>query len=482
MKWPVILRILGILITLFSVTNLPAIGVAWIYDEPEAGLFFYSFVINLITGLLLWIPFYNYKYSLRSRDGFLITTLFWVVLCMFGALPLMLARLPELSFTDAIFESMSGLTTTGATILTNIDILPKSILYYRQQLQWFGGMGIIVLAVAILPLLGIGGMQLYRTETPGPIKDQKLTPRIAETAKTLWYLYFVITVACAFSYWAMGMDVFDAIGHSFATVATGGLSTHDASIGFFNNPKIEFVSIFFMLIAGISFALHYMSWNNKSLSGYLADTETRSYILMLVAAVCLAVPVLVDFNLYDLDDAFRISLFEVVSVTTTTGFSVADFSVWPLFLPIMLLFLGFAGGCAGSTSGGMKVVRIVMMFKQGFRELKRLVHPSGVFAIKLNNKIIDERTTQAVWGFFSAYMFMFIVLYLLLLGFGLDIVTAFSTLASCINNLGPALGDATNHYQSLPDSAKWVLSFAMLLGRLETFTLLVLFTPAFWRS
>ncbi|GAA4650093.1 TrkH family potassium uptake protein [Kistimonas scapharcae] len=481
MHLPVILRILGILLVLFSTASLPPMAVAWWYGEPEIMLFTYTFLITLVTGLVFFLPFSRAKHELRPRDGFLITVLFWAVLAVFGAFPLLLMDAPSLSVTDAFFESISGLTTTGATVLTNIDAMPRAILFYRQQLQWLGGMGIIVLAVAILPMLGIGGMQLYRTETPGPVKDRKLTPRIAETAKTLWYLYLGLTVACALAYWMAGMTPFDAISHSFSTVAIGGFSTHDASIGWFNNPAIEGIAIFFMLISGINFAMHYLAWHNRSFLMYFSDPEVRGYLLMLVGVSLITVTVLLYNDIYDGMEAARYGIFEVVSIATTTGFSTTDFSIWPTFLPLLLFLTSFAGGCAGSTAGGMKVIRVLLIFKQGSRELKRLIHPNAIFSIKLGRKPVDDKVADAVWGFFSAYVFLFIVMYLALLATGLDITTAFSAVASCMNNLGPALGEASANYQSLPDTAKWILSFAMLLGRLEIFTLLVLFTPMFWR-
>lgn len=481
MHLSVILRISGILLMLFSTASLPSVVVAWWYGEAEIILFIYTFLITLVTGLIFFLLFRQARHNLGSRDGFLITVLFWTVLAVFGAVPFLLMDAPSLSVTDAFFESISGLTTTGATVLTNIDAMSRAILFYRQQLQWLGGMGIIVLAVAILPVLGIGGMQLYRTEAPGPVKDRKLTPRIAETAKTLWYLYLGLTIACALAYWTVGMTPFDAITHSFATVAIGGFSTHDASIGWFNNPAIEGVAIFFMLVSGINFTMHYLAWHNRSFLMYFSDPEMRGYLLMLMGVCLLTVPVLFYNDVYDGMEAARYGIFEVVSVATTTGFSTADFSHWPTFLPLLLFLTSFAGGCAGSTAGGMKVIRVLLIFKQGSRELKRLIHPDAIFSIKLGCKPVDDKVADAVWGFFSAYVFLFIVMYLALLATGLDITTAFSTVASCMNNLGPALGDAAFNYQGLPDTAKWILGFAMLLGRLELFTLLVLFTPTFWR-
>ena len=477
----VIFRILGVLLVLFSLASLPPMLVAWIYNEPEISLFTYTFIVTLLTGLGCWLPFYQTRHELRPRDGFLVTVMFWLVLSLFASIPFLLMEAPALNFTDAFFESMSGLTTTGATILTNIESLPRSILFYRQQLQWLGGMGIIVLAVAILPMLGIGGMQLYRTEAPGPIKDRKLTPRIAETAKTLWYIYLAITIACALAYWAAGMNLFDAISHSFSTVAIGGFSTYDASIGWFDSALIECIAVFFMVMSGMNFALHYFALHDRKPFYYLSDPEVQAYLTILFVVAVITVMVLHFTGTYTNWDALRYGVFQVVSVATTTGFSISDFSLWPIFLPMLLFLTSFSGACAGSTGGGMKVIRILLIFKQGSRELKRLIHPNAIFAIKLGRRAVPDKVAEAVWGFFSAYIFLFILMLLALLATGLDLVTAFSAVASCLNNLGPALGEASANYQSLPDTAKWVLSFAMLLGRLEIFTLLVLFSPMFWR-
>ncbi|WP_263081439.1 TrkH family potassium uptake protein [Endozoicomonas sp. Mp262] len=481
MQLPVIIPVLGILLILFSTSSIPPMVVALIYSEPEVSLFIYTFLITLSMGILLRLPYRNTRIQMRNRDGFVVTVLLWIVLSAVGALPLLMMETPSLTITDAFFESLSGLTTTGATILTGIDELPKSILFYRQQLQWLGGMGIIVLAVAILPMLGIGGMQLYRTETPGPVKDKKLTPRITETAKVLWYIYLGLTVACTAGYWLAGMNLFDAISHSFSTVAIGGFSTHDASIGHYASPAIHTVAIFFMLISGVNFALHFIAWRGRSLKYYIQDPEFKGYLLILGMVTAITVPVLYFSAIYDLPDAIKHGVFEVVSVATTTGFASTGFSTWPTFLPFLLFLTSFAGGCSGSTAGGMKVIRILLIFKQGMRELRRLVHPNAIFVIKLGGKSVNHRIGEAVWGFFSAYVVLFIVMFLGLMATGLDLETAFSTVASCMNNLGPALGDATSNYQSLPDTAKWILCFAMLLGRLEIFTLIILFTPTFWR-
>lgn len=481
MQFTQIQRILGILLMLFSTSMLPAVAVGFFYGEQAREAFMVAFLITMVAGYLIWFPARHQRSELRTRDGYLIVVLFWLVLGLFGAVPLYLLEMPDLSVADSVFESFSGLTTTGATVITGLDTLPRTLLYYRQQLQWFGGMGIIVLAVAILPMLGVGGMQLYRAEMPGPLKESKLTPRIAETAKVLWFIYAGLTVACALAYWAAGMDLFDAIGHSFSTVAIGGFSTHDASIGYYNSPLIELICILFMLISGINFALHFLAWRFRSLKSYWQDPECRAYVLIIGSLFLVCCAILIHFQYYDVWTSIRYAAFQTVSIATTTGFGVTDFAAWPTVLPFLLLYASFVGACAGSTGGGMKVIRVLLLYKQGSRETKKLLHPHGVFPVKLGNKAVPDRVVEAVWGFCAVYVFAFAVLFLLLLGTGLDFVTAFSALTASINNLGPGLGDVSAHYGDLTSTVKWILSFAMLLGRLEVFTLLVLFTPMFWR-
>ncbi|HSH41754.1 MAG TPA: TrkH family potassium uptake protein, partial [Arenicellales bacterium] len=409
--------------------------------------------------------------------------MFWVVLGLFGSIPLYLVDQAGLSLTDAVFESISGLTTTGATVITGIDELPHSVLYYRQQLQWLGGMGIIVLAVAVMPMLGVGGMQLYRAETPGPMKDTKLTPRIAETAKALWYIYLGLTVICALSYRLAGMNTFDAIGHSFSTVAIGGFSTHDASLGYFDNPAIHAVAIVFMLLAGISFALHFTVWRERSIRSYVEDSEVTTYLGLIAAA---SVLVVVSLGVYDAfattPEQIQQGVFQVVSIVTTTGFTTGGYAWWPAFLPVLLLGLSFIGGCAHSTAGGMKVVRVLLLYKQGRREFLRLVHPNAMMSIKINGKPAPDAVINAVWAFFSLYILCFVVLGVVMTATGLDWTTAFGAVAACLNNLGPGIGGVAGTYADVPAVGKWVLCFVMLLGRLELMTLLVLFTAAFWRS
>lgn len=478
MHLAVITRVTGILLTLFSMTLLLPVIVALIYGEETIGTFVLSFAVVFAIGLAMWLAPRDRR-ELRAGDGFMITVLFYLGLGLSGALPLYFSGELRSSFTNAAFESLSGLTTTGATVYTGLDALPRSILFYRQLLQWLGGMGIIVLAVAILPMLGIGGMQLYRAETPGPTKD-KITPRITETAKALWYIYLGLTVSCALAYWLTGMTPFDAICHSFSTVAIGGFSTHDASLGYFDNPAIESAAILFMIISGVNFGLHFAAASRRNPLIYLRDPEFRMYIFGLGTVGAIVVWVLFSHN--TTEDPLRDGLFQVVSVATTTGFTTKDFSGWPSVAPVLLLFAAFAGGCAGSTAGGIKMIRVLLIYLQGMREVRRLIHPSGVFPIKLGRQLVPDRVIEAVWSFFSVYVILFLTMVtILMLITEVDFTTAFSAVGACLNNLGPGLGEVALNYGSLPDSAKWLLIFAMLLGRLEIFTLLVVFTPEFWR-
>jgi len=482
MNLPVILRILGVLLMLFSITHLPPIMVSLYYGDGIHFSFLFTFLITLLSGFVLWAPVMHNNKELRIRDCFLVVILFWTVLGSFGSIPFLLADSLQMSTTDAFFESISGLTTTGATVLSGLDDLPRSILYYRQQLQWLGGLGIIAIAVAILPMLGIGGMQLYRAESPGPVKDNKLLPRVTQTAKALLFIYISLTIACALAYYLAGMTLFDAIGHSFATIAIGGFSTHDASIGYFSSGAIEMIAVIFMFISGINFALHFFAWEHKSYKHYFRDSECTFYIGMLGTVAFIAILFLVFSGTYDFRDAFFKGLFEVVSITTTTGFSTADFSAWPTFLPFLLFYMAIIGSCAGSTGGGMKVIRILLIIKQGFREIEKLIHPNAVIPIKLGEQRVPDRVLESVWGFFSVYVMAYMTMLLALLAVDLDITTAFTAVGASINNLGPGLGGVTETYGDIPTAGKWILCLGMLLGRLEVFTLLVILSPHFWRS
>lgn len=483
MHFRTITRIVGLLIILFSGTMFIPSLVALIYRDGAGRAFSETFLVSLFIGLLLWWPNRRHRYELKAREGFLIVVLFWTVLGSVGALPFMFTDHPNLSVTDAFFESFSALTTTGATTLVGLDALPHAILFYRQMLQWFGGMGIIVLAVAILPLLGVGGMQLYRAEIPGPQKDNKVRPRIAETAKILWLIYVFLTALCAIALWLAGMSGFDAISHSLSTISIGGFSTHDNNIAYFNNPTINAIIAVFLIISGCNFSLHYALLNGRSLLVYWRDPEFRVFLLIQVVLIGLCLSVLSIYHFYNnglqtLDQAF----FQAVSMSTTGGFLTDNFTRWPSFLPLLLICSAFVGCCAGSTGGGLKVIRFYLLFLQGVRELKRLVHPNAVYTIKLGNRALPERILEAVWGFFSAYLFVFIVSMLAVIATGIDPYSAFSAVSATLNNVGVGLGVVSENFASLNETAKWILILTMLFGRLEVFTLLVLFTPTFWQG
>lgn len=481
-------KILGVLIGYFSITMLPPIAVSIVYGDDTHNVFLISLAVIFALGLIFWLPVRKHREDLRFRDGFLVVVLIWLVLSLLASIPFLLATNPSMRVIDAIFESTSGLTTTGATILTGLDGLPHSILYYRQQLQWLGGMGIIVLAVAVMPALGVGGMQLYRAETPGPMKDKKLTPRITETAKAIWYIYLGLTTVCGILFYFAGMTPFDALCHAFSTVAIGGFSTHDASLGYFQNDAIYLVACVFMILAGVNFALHFSAIRFARVRVYLADSEARVYFAVLLGAVVLTVFMLInqteilhgsqaDFVSQAIHGAVQ-----AVSIVTTTGFTLSEFHLWPTFIPILLIILSTAGGCAGSTAGGMKIIRIMLLFRQGIREISQLVHPSALIPIKLGGKPVSDNVINAVWGFLSLYIFSFTVLLILMLATGADLLTSFSAVTASLNNLGPGLGEVASNYATVTDAGKMVLTFAMLLGRLELFTLLVLFTPVFWKG
>jgi len=474
------LKILGLLLIVFSTTMIPPAVIALVVRDGEFEAFFVAFAIILAAGAACYLPVRHVNRTLRTRDGFFVVTMLWVALAIAGAVPLVLGTHVNMSFTDASFESMSGLTTTGATVLSGIDHLPLSIRFYRQQLNWLGGMGIIVLAVAILPMLGIGGMQLYKAEVPGPEKD-KLTPRIAETSKALWYIYLALTVACALGYWLAGMSAFDAIAHSFSTISTGGFSTHDASFGYFDNPTIDVVGSVFMILSGMNFALHYLAWRGRTLRAYWADAEFRFYIVLLAAALAVIVMGLTQSQTLPFWGALRHGLFQLATFTTNTGLATTDYYHWPADVLFTLMIMSILGGCAGSTAGGIKMVRALLLAKQGRREVARLIHPRSVTHVTLGGRAVADDVASGVWGFFAVYMAVFGALMLVLMTTGLDQVTAFSAMVATINNLGIGIGGVSTGFGSLAPLAKWALFLSMLMGRLEVFTVLVLFFPSFWR-
>jgi trk system potassium uptake protein len=479
-----VLAILGGILMVFATTML--VPLAFAFFGGDAALYAYdgAILITLGCGLALFLSFKRFKRELQPRDGFLLVSLVWGVLPAFGALPLMF-HLPGLSFTDAYFEAASGLTTTGATVLTGLDTLPLSINVWRCFMVLIGGMGILVLAVAILPLLGVGGSQLFKAETPGPMKDQKLTPRIAETARGLWVVYFAIALACFLAYRVAGMNWADAFMHMCSTMGLGGFSSYDASFGQFNSPAIEAVAIVFMMIAGVNFALYFVAWKRRSLWGVLRDIETRLFGLTMLVSVLGVAAFLTVHGVYPtFFESLRHAAFNVVSIATTTGFASVDYAQWPVFAPVLMLFLCCFATCAGSTGGGIKMVRALLLVKGARRELKRIVHPRAVVPVTLGGSAVDANVLQSVLAFMLIYGAVMVGATMLLLFSGLDVVSAFTAVIASINNTGPGLGQVgpANNYQGLTDFQTWVCSITMLLGRLELFSILVLFTGSFWRK
>jgi trk system potassium uptake protein TrkH len=481
MNFLTVQRILGQLLMLFSVTMLPPLGVSLYFGDGHWQPFLDSFGGMLAVGALIWWPARKAHRELRVRDGFLVVSMFWIVLGLAGAVPLLISDRPDLTLTDAVFEAVSGFTTTGATVLIGLEELPISILYFRQQIQWLGGIGIVVLAVALLPMLGVGGMQLLKAESPRPAKDVRLTPRITETAKALWVIYVTLTVLCAVCYWLAGMSPFDAIAHSFSTVSTGGHSTHDLSLGYFDNVAVEIVASLFMFLGAVNFALHFFVWRYRRPQDYFRDPEFRAFMFLVTCLFLLTLGMLLVKGVYTTDTAIRQSVFTAISAQTGTGFFTTDYSVWPGAIPVILLLATFISGSAGSTSGGMKVIRWLLIWRQGQREVQRLIHPSAEIPLRIGSKPVDWRIIESVWGFFAAYMILFAVLMVLMMIAGADHVTAFSAIASCINNYGVGLGEVSSNFRSISEPMKWLCVIAMLLGRLEIFPLLVIATPSFWR-
>jgi len=482
MRFPYTTKILGTLLMLFSVAQVIPGFLAYFFEEKE---FVYNFIftgfITFLIGCFLFFLASDKNGDLRTKDGFIITIFFWTVLGFFGSIPFYLANLEGVSYIDSLFESISGLTTTGATVLVGLDEMPRSLLFYRQLLQWLGGMGIIVLAVAVLPLLGVGGMQLYKAETPGPLKDSKLTPRITETAKALWFVYVTMTVACSILYKYFGMNWFDAVSHAFSTISIGGFSTHDQNFAFFDNSALRWTAIVFMVISGVNFALHYLAWTKRRVFHYFYDSEVKLYLsLLATTALITYLTLYYSGNIYG--DMIVDSAFQAVSIGTTTGFLTSNYSNWPLFVPIMLLIAAFIGACAGSTGGGIKVIRALILIRQGSSEITKLIHPNAVVTIKFGKKSLDPRVSESVWGFFAVYVATFLFILMILLSQNNDFLTSFSAVGATLNNLGPGLGAVSENYQEISDISKAALCLAMLLGRLEIFTLLLLFTPSFWRN
>ena len=479
-----VVPVLGIVLIVFCLSMVVPLGFSWVNDDGALADHALAMLITLLAGLALRLLGGRRQRELQPRDGFVLVALVWTVLPAFGTLPLLL-HIEGLSFTDAYFEAVSGLTTTGATVLTGLDRLPVSINVWRCFMVLMGGMGIIVLAVAILPLLGVGGAQLFRAETAGPMKDEKLTPRMAETARGLWAVYFVFATACFGAYRWAGMGWADAFMHMCSTMGLGGFAAYDASFGAFNSPAIEAVAICFMLLAGVNFGLYFLAFKRRSLRGLWRDVEVRAYVAVMVGAVLLIAAFLAAHQVYP---TFGVSLrhaaFNVVSIATTTGFATVDYALWPAFAPVLMLLLcGFAT-CAGSTGGGIKMIRSLLLIKQAQRELVRIVHPRAVVPVTLGGQVVPQQVLISVIAFMLAYGAVTLGASLLLLFSGLDLITATTAVIACINNTGPGLGSVgpSGTYQGLSDFQTWVCTATMLLGRLELLSLLVLFTPQFWKN
>ncbi|MDH4191667.1 MAG: TrkH family potassium uptake protein [Betaproteobacteria bacterium] len=483
MRFAPVLHVLSLVILLFAGCMLIPLGYSFFSQDGAQHVYDKAIAATALAGGLLWIATRRAKRELQIRHGFLLVALIWSVLPAFATLPLLL-YLPQLSFTDAYFEAVSGLTTTGATVLSGIDGLPPSINLWRGLLVWIGGMGIIVLTVAILPLLGVGGAQLYKAETPGPMKDSKLTPRITETAKGLWLVYFAISALCLLAYRWAGMDWFDALMHAITTMGLGAFSSHDASFAYWNSPRVEGVAVVFMLVAAINFGTHFLAWRKLSLRPYRADPEAGLFAAITLASIFGIAFFLLAYGVYpDWTTALRFAAFNVVSIATTTGYSSADFSQWPVFAPLWMLFVGSFVSCSGSTGGGLKMIRGVVLFKQLFRELQRSIHPRLYNPVKIGGHPIENKVVFAVLAFVFLYVTCIALMTLLLTASGMDVLSAFSAVVACINNTGPGLGQVgpASTYAALSDFQIWVCSLTMLLGRLEIFTLLVVLSPAFWR-
>ena len=471
-----ILNLFSVLVLFFSFSYIFPIVVSIIFNDGALHIFVKTLIAISLIGIIGLAATRNINNELSQKDGFVIIVMFWVVLSIAGSIPFYLSGM---SIIDSFFESMSGITTTGATVISNIDTLPESVLFYRQMLQWMGGMGLIVLAIAVMPLLGIGGGQIYKTEIPGAMGEQRLTPRIKETAQALWSIYLGLTILCALLYYLGGMSAFDAISHAMSTVAIGGFSTHDESIGYFNSSTIEIICIIFMLLSAFSFTLHYFAIYKRKPLKYFYDPEFRFFfsILLLVLAASLFIN---SFTDYENSPNFKEIVFHSVSMITTTGFSTSDTSDWPLSVSFLLLVGAFVGACSGSVGGGVKSWRVMIMLNHAYSNIMKMIHPNSVISLKIGSRSVDDEVATSVWGFFSIYVISFMILLLAVLTSGLDLESAFSAVGACLNNLGPGLGAVSENYSNISSFTKSILAFAMLLGRLEIFTLLVILTPMFW--
>jgi len=479
-----VVALIGRVVFIFALLMAVPLAFSLHVADPAERAFLSAAGLTAFCGLAMSLATRRFRRELQPRDGFLLVTLIWLLLPAFGALPLWLA-IPGLSVTDAYFEAMSALTATGATVLSGLDHLPLSVNVWRAFMQFVGGLGIIVLVVAILPMLGVGGSQLFRAETAGPMKDQKLTPRIAETARALWVVYFLLAAACLLAYRAAGMGWADAFIHMCSTISLGGFSNYDASLGHFDSPLIEAVAMVFMMLAGVHLVLYFLVWRSRSAAVFWRSPEVRAFYAVIAGAIALVTTHLLLTGTYaSVAEALRHAAFHVVSLATTTGYSSEDYGLWPLFPAMLLLLLGCFATCAGSTGGGIKMVRMLLLVRQARRELVRIVHPAVVNPVVLGGRAISDRVIQSVIAYMMIYGAMLTALTMAMVATGLDAVTAFSAVVATLNNIGPglgAVGPAAN-YGGLSDVQTWIGSFAMLLGRLELLAVLVLLTPQFWRK
>ncbi|MBA4284131.1 MAG: potassium transporter Trk [Xanthomonadaceae bacterium] len=478
-----VIRPLGILLMAFSAAFMPPIGVSLYFDEGALPAFVAGAAVNFAVGFLMWGIGRRHRRELKSRDGFLLVALIWVMVAATATVPLVLGL--GMSFTDAYFETVSGVTTTGATVITGLDHIPHAHNLWRHELTWLGGLGIIGLAMAVLPLLGVGGMQVYRAEATGPIKDSKLTPRFVQTARSIWLIYFGLTLACIVAFHLGGMRWFDAVCHAFSVLSLGGFSTHDASISFFDSPLIEGIAVLFMLLAGVNFATHFVCWRAGSIRPYLQDAEIRTMLLLILAS-CIGIALYIwALGVYPgFWTALRHATFNIVSVGLTCGLASTDYGQWPIFASLWMLSLSCVLSAAGSTGGGIKMIRLLILFKQSARELMSLVHPSAVSTLKVGGQVISDRTVLSVFGFIHLYTISIVTLSFMLIISGVELSTAFSAVIASINNTGPGIGiiGPAGTFQPFSDFQTWVCTIAMLAGRLEVFVLIVLLTPAFWRE
>lgn len=479
-----VINALGIVIAIFGLLMFFPLACSLILNDGASEHFKTAFYITFLCGLLIWlVTRQKERRDLYARDGFLLVALVWLILPNFGALPLLFNDV-HLSFTDAYFEANSGLTATGASVLLDVENLPRSLNIWRTFLHWIGGMGIIVLVVAILPLLGIGGRQLFKVEVPTPMKESSLTPRITETAKGLWLTYILLTIACGLSLYYAGMTGWDALIHAFTVTGLGGFSNYNDSLAHFHSIHIETVTVFFAMLAGMNYATHYLALTRHSLNPYFKDAEIRVYLgVLLLSALLLGCYLSFGDMHLALLEAMRYATFHVVSIATSLGLTTQDYTQWPVFAQLWLLFLGSFVSCSGSTGGGIKLIRAIILYKQVYREIIRSLHPNVVYPVRISKTPVAENVLYAVLGFSFMYMVSIVTLTLIMTFLGASPITAFSAVIACINNTGPGMdliGPMSN-YSTFNDLQTWVLAFTMTLGRLEIFTLLVVLTPAFWR-